>query len=146
MERLHGFPPLRTPTGRLFVPVRRREGGHLIRFFRTVLGRRTVVGFTSRARLARELGDDQACVELAEPTLRALAEPLGVTRLIVDPHLLTAPVPAQTILTSASLETEQLPPRAPIAPAARGRRGEVSPRRRASGPGSSAKEQDTYRS
>ncbi|MEV4927250.1 SAV_915 family protein [Streptomyces roseoverticillatus] len=99
MEPRHGSGPHPTSTGRLFVPVGKRRSVHLIRLFRTPLGGRTVIGFTSRARLAGELGDDQACVELAEPTLRALAEPLGVTRLIVDPHLVAAPLPAQTILS-----------------------------------------------
>ncbi|HJD83532.1 SAV_915 family protein [Kitasatospora aureofaciens] len=86
------------PTAKgLFVPVHERGRVHLIRLFRTPLGTRTVVGFTSRARLATALGGDQACVELAEPILRELVEPLGVTRLIVDPDLVAAPVPTRTV-------------------------------------------------
>ncbi|MEV5281589.1 MULTISPECIES: SAV_915 family protein [unclassified Streptomyces] len=106
MEPRHGAGPRRAPAGRLFVPVRRRRRGHLVRLFQTPMGGRAVVGFTSRARLAMALGDDQACVELAEPTLRALAEPLGVTRLIVDPHLVAAPVPVRSVPAFAS---ERLP-------------------------------------
>ncbi|WP_034091579.1 SAV_915 family protein [Streptacidiphilus albus] len=84
------------PDGRLFVPVRPRRGGRLLRLFQTPLGGRTVVGFTSQARLATALGEDQAWVELAEPALRALAEPLGVSCLIIDPHLVARPVAADT--------------------------------------------------
>ncbi|MGW8328547.1 SAV_915 family protein [Streptomyces sp. NPDC055897] len=102
MESRHGLGPRRAPAGRLFVPVSKRRRGHLIRLFRTPLGGRAAVGFTSRTRLAMALGDDHACVELAEPILRALAEPLGVTRLIVDPHLVAAPVPTKTILSLTS--------------------------------------------
>jgi len=88
----------RRPTAKLlFVPVRERGRVRLIRLFRTPLGTRTVVGFTSWARLAAALGDGHACVELAEPILRELVEPLGVTRLIVDPHLVAAPVPTGAV-------------------------------------------------
>ncbi|MER5546346.1 SAV_915 family protein [Streptomyces sp. NPDC002589] len=150
MQPRHGLGAQRAPAGRLFVPVRTGRRGHLIRLFRTPLGARTIVGFTTRARLATELGDGQACVELAEPILRALAEPLGVTRLIVDPYLVAAPVAAQTVLSYISqrppLQAEEASPRAAVAPVARGRHSEVSPRRRASGPGSLAGERGTYRS
>ncbi|MFI0811908.1 SAV_915 family protein [Streptomyces echinatus] len=150
MDPRHGLGPQRTSTTRLFVPVHRRRHVHLIRLFRTPPGGRTVVGFTSRARLAIELGDDQACVELAEPILRALAEPLGVTRLTVDPHLVAAPVPIETVLSFSPdrlpREAQAVPRQAAVAPVAHGTRSEVSPRRRASGPGSPAEERETYRS
>ncbi|WP_424890359.1 SAV_915 family protein [Streptomyces sp. XH2] len=94
MEPRQGVGAQYTPVGRLFVPVRPRPRGYLIRIFQAAPGGRTVVGFTSRARLATALGDGHACVELAEPMLRALAEPLGVMRLTVDPHLVGAPFPA----------------------------------------------------
>ncbi len=55
--------------------------------FRTPLGDRTAVAFTSKDRLAATLGPDQAWIRLAEPALRALAAPLGVTTFIVDPQL-----------------------------------------------------------
>ncbi|MFD4142683.1 MULTISPECIES: SAV_915 family protein [unclassified Streptomyces] len=60
---------------------------------RTPLGVRTAIGFTSQERLAAVLGEGQASVRLAEPALRALAEPLGITVLTVDPQF-TAPSPA----------------------------------------------------
>jgi hypothetical protein len=59
---------------------------------RTPLGHRTAVGFTSPARLGSVLGPRQSWVRLGEPALRALAAPLGVTALTVDPQL-SAPAP-----------------------------------------------------
>ncbi|MFE7773236.1 SAV_915 family protein [Streptomyces sp. NPDC057445] len=74
------------PAGPLFVPVRLGSaGGHQMRFMRTPLGVRTAVGFTSERRLKAVLGEDQSWVRLAEPALRALSEPLGVTTVTVDP-------------------------------------------------------------
>ncbi|MFD3310494.1 SAV_915 family protein [Streptomyces sp. NPDC058694] len=75
----------RVPAGLLFVPVRSGPVGCTARFFRTPLGGRTAVGFTSAARLTATLGTDQACIRLSEPALRALAAPLGITALTVDP-------------------------------------------------------------
>ncbi|MGY0020057.1 SAV_915 family protein [Streptomyces sp. YJ-C3] len=61
--------------------------------FRTPPGERTAVGFTSRERLAATLGPDQRWIRLGAPALRALAEPLGVTAVTVDPTF-SAPVTA----------------------------------------------------
>jgi hypothetical protein len=88
-------PAERAPAGLLHVPVRSGPAGCTARFFHTPLGGRTAVGFTSAAKLAATLGTDQASIRLSEPALRALAEPLGVTALTVDPsfssRLSTAP-------------------------------------------------------
>ncbi|MGW2015000.1 SAV_915 family protein [Streptomyces sp. NPDC001927] len=73
------------PAGPLFVPVRSGPAGCSARLFRTPLGRRTAVGFTTRAKLCATLGADHACIRLSEPALRALTAPLGVTDLTVDP-------------------------------------------------------------
>lgn len=78
-------PSERFPAGLLHVPVRSGPAGCTARFFRTPLGGRTAVGFTSAAKLTATLGTDQACIRLSEPALRALATPLGVTALTVDP-------------------------------------------------------------
>ncbi|MFG2346799.1 SAV_915 family protein [Streptomyces phaeochromogenes] len=75
----------RVPAGLLFVPVRPGPMGCTARFVRTPLGGRTAVGFTSAARLTATLGTGQACIRLSEPALRALAAPLGITALTVDP-------------------------------------------------------------
>jgi hypothetical protein len=85
----------RIPAGLLYVPVRSGPAGCTARFFRTPLGGRTAVGFTSAARLTATLGTEQACIRLSEPALRSLAAPLGVTALTVDPQL-SAPAPTET--------------------------------------------------
>ncbi|UQA94210.1 SAV_915 family protein [Streptomyces halobius] len=79
-------PSDRVPAGPLFVPVRSGPAGCTARLFRTPLGGRTVVGFTSQQRLAETLGGSQLWVTLSEPALRALAEPLGATIVTVDPR------------------------------------------------------------
>ncbi|WP_404868262.1 SAV_915 family protein [Kitasatospora griseola] len=86
-------PSERTPTGRLVVPVRSGPAGHTLRVFRTAVGDRTAVAFTSEQRLIAVLGPDHPWIALAEPALRALCEPLGITALTVDPPL-AAPAPA----------------------------------------------------
>ncbi|MFG2529425.1 SAV_915 family protein [Streptomyces sp. NPDC048516] len=83
-------PAERAPAGLLFVPVRSGPAGCTARLFRTPLGGRTAVGFTSRQRLAAALGSDQPWVRLSEPALRALAEPVGATDLTVDPRFAPA--------------------------------------------------------
>jgi hypothetical protein len=83
----------RVPAGRrLFVPVRSGPAGCTARFFRTAVGGRTAVAFTSRERLVRTLGPDQPWIRLSEPALRALGAPLGVGSLRIDPRL-SAPAP-----------------------------------------------------
>ena len=87
-------PPDRSPAGLLYVPVQPGTFGCVTRLFRTPLGEHTAVAFTSAGRLTTTLGPDQAWIRLAEPALRTLTAPLGVTALTVDPQL-TAPSPAQ---------------------------------------------------
>ncbi|MGK5642021.1 SAV_915 family protein [Streptomyces sp. URMC 126] len=74
----------------LYVPVRPCPVGFTLRVFRTPLGDRTAVAFSTPARLAACLGAHQPAVRLALPAVRALATPLGVTTVSVDPQL-TAP-------------------------------------------------------
>ncbi|MER7719270.1 SAV_915 family protein [Streptomyces flaveolus] len=83
------------PAGPLYVPVRPGPSGCTLRLFRTPLGRRTAVGFTSERGLITTLGAGQASIRLAEPALRALTAPLGVTTVTVDPQF-TAPAVAST--------------------------------------------------
>ncbi|GAA4991144.1 SAV_915 family protein [Kitasatospora paranensis] len=75
------------PAGRLLVPVRPGPLGDTARLFRTPLGARTAVAFTSPGRLVAALGTAQPWITLAEPVLRSLTGPLGVTSPIVDPPL-----------------------------------------------------------
>ncbi|MEU6846568.1 SAV_915 family protein [Streptomyces sp. NPDC046716] len=86
-------PAERFPAGPLFVPVRPGPFGYAARLFRTPLGGRTAVGFTSERALAATLGADQPWIRLAEPALRAMTAPLGAATVTVDPQL-TAPAPA----------------------------------------------------
>ncbi|MET8767257.1 SAV_915 family protein [Streptomyces sp. NPDC004658] len=85
-------PSDRPPAGPLYVPVRPGPCGCAARLFRTPLGDRTAVGFSSASRLTATLGAGQAWIRLAEPALRALTAPLGITTVTVDPQL-TAPAP-----------------------------------------------------
>lgn len=73
------------PAGLLYVPVRSGPAGCTARLFRTPLGGRTAVGFTSPQRLAEVLGSGQPWVRLSEAALRTLAEPVGARALTVDP-------------------------------------------------------------
>ncbi|WP_405700009.1 SAV_915 family protein [Streptomyces sp. NBC_00069] len=65
----------------------------VVRLFRTPLGARTAVGYTSPDRLVAALGVEQPWIRLSESSLRAMAEPLGVSLLTVDPTF-TAPAVA----------------------------------------------------
>ncbi|WP_369375348.1 SAV_915 family protein [Streptomyces sp. cg36] len=95
-------PDERRPAGPLYVPVRLGSaGGQQLRFVRTPLGVRSAVGFTSAARLHAVLGAGQCWIRLAEPALRALAAPLGVTTLTLDPQLM-APAPSGARRTPAA--------------------------------------------
>ncbi|EGX56673.1 hypothetical protein SZN_26611 [Streptomyces zinciresistens K42] len=86
-------PADRSPAGPLYVPVRPGPAACAARLFRTPLGGRTAVGFTSPGRLAATLGSEQPWIRLCESALRALAAPLGVTTVTVDPQF-CAPAPA----------------------------------------------------
>ncbi|UQI49459.1 hypothetical protein M1P56_23830 [Streptomyces sp. HU2014] len=74
----------------MYVPVRPCPSGFALRVFRSPLGDRTAVAFTTERRLSDVLGPGQPSVRLALPAVRALAEPLGVVLVSVDPQL-TAP-------------------------------------------------------
>ncbi|MGW3244154.1 SAV_915 family protein [Streptomyces sp. NPDC001070] len=75
--------------------------------FRTPLGGRTAVGFTTPERLAETLGSDQRWITLSEHGLRALARPLGVTALTVDPQL-AAPAVSDAPDTGRRLDPQTL--------------------------------------
>lgn len=90
--------------GALYVPVRPGPAGYAARLFRTPLGERTAVGFTTLRRLTTTLGPGQAWIKLSEPALRALTTPLGITRLLLNPSLA-----ASTATPSALAAAPQLP-------------------------------------
>ncbi|MFD5114557.1 SAV_915 family protein [Streptomyces sp. NPDC058391] len=102
--------------GPLYVPVRLcSAGGHQLRFARTPLGARTAIGFTSRRRLAAVLGEQQRWIRLAEPALRALAEPLGAALVTVDPQM-SAPAVGPRPATSqpCARRAQDLPEAMPV--------------------------------
>ncbi|WJV50261.1 SAV_915 family protein [Streptomyces flavofungini] len=111
-------PSERGPAGPLFVPVRPGPAGCVARLFRTPVGGRTAVAFTTPQRLTDELGARQPWIRLSEPALRALTEPLGVPGVTVDPCL--TPGSAATIRTSATTV------RTPDSPASRRTRASSS--------------------
>lgn len=90
-------PSERCPAGLLYVPVRPGPAGCTARLFRTPPGGRTAVGFTSERRLTATLGPAQPWIRLAEPAVRALAEPLGVTALTVDPPCAAPALPVALV-------------------------------------------------
>ncbi|WP_330329179.1 hypothetical protein OHS33_05150 [Streptomyces sp. NBC_00536] len=99
------------PAGLLYVPTR-PGGAHLVvRLFRTPLGTRTAVGFTSPDRLAATLGAAQPWIRLSEAALRSMAAPLGADLLTVDPTL-TAP-PVASVAPAATGPAEEPAPQAP---------------------------------
>ncbi|WP_405584450.1 SAV_915 family protein [Streptomyces sp. NBC_01190] len=118
----------RVPAGHpLYVPVRSGPLGYAARFFRTPLGGRTAVAFTSEQRLIRTLGAGQEWIRLSEPALRALAAPLGVATLRIDPRL---SAPAARHAGSLPLGLSEPTP-APVAEPARAAVGVAEPVRAA---------------
>ncbi|MBT2385136.1 SAV_915 family protein [Streptomyces sp. ISL-11] len=89
-EPSHPAGPASAPP--LYVPVRPCAGGYALRVFRSPLGTRTAVAFTTQRRLSDVLGPGQRSVRLALPAVRALAAPLGVELVSVDPRLTAPPV------------------------------------------------------
>ncbi|GGX43721.1 SAV_915 family protein [Streptomyces chryseus] len=83
-------PEERVPAGLLYVPVRPGGAEVVVRLFRTPLGARTAVGFTTEERLASTLGGTQSWIRLSESALRGMTEPLGAALVTVDPTI-TAP-------------------------------------------------------
>ncbi|WP_329173669.1 SAV_915 family protein [Streptomyces sp. NBC_01477] len=75
----------------LYVPVRSGPAGVVVRLWRTPVGTRTAVAFTTDQRLRAALGPCQRWIRLSDSALRRLAEPLGATALTVDPLLFSRP-------------------------------------------------------
>ncbi|WP_329561445.1 SAV_915 family protein [Kitasatospora sp. NBC_01266] len=114
-QRQDAEPNEPVPTGQLLVPVRSGPLGHTPRFFRSPLGARTAVAFSTEQRLTEVLGADQPWITLAEPALRALAEPLGITALTVDPRVAApGPSPLPTRLPAPSPLPAPLPVPTPL--------------------------------
>ncbi|MFD5144319.1 SAV_915 family protein [Streptomyces sp. NPDC058401] len=102
-------PEERIPAGPLYVPARPGGAHQVVRLFRTPLGTRTAVGFTSPARLAATLGAEQPWIRLSETALRAMARPLGISSLTVDPTLTAPPVAAEATARTVGAPLPQAP-------------------------------------
>ncbi len=79
-------------TRRVYVPLNEGECSVSLRLFRDRGGERCAVGFTRSDRMAELLGPEQPCYRLTVRSVRELAAQRGVTRLILDPALVAAPV------------------------------------------------------
>ncbi|CAG6396088.1 hypothetical protein NMG29_14220 [Streptomyces cocklensis] len=77
----------------LYVPVRNGPAGLVVRLWRTPVGTRTAVAFTTDQRLRAALGPCHGWIRLSESALRRLAEPLGTTAVTVDPLLFSRDLP-----------------------------------------------------
>ncbi len=97
-------PSDRFPAGPLFIPVRPGPSWNVMCMFRTPLGARTVIGFTSERRLIATLGSEQPWIRLAESALRALTVSLGVATITVDPQFTArAPRPLNPVDSAHAL-------------------------------------------
>lgn len=79
-------------TCRLYVPLRDAGCGVSLRLFRDRGGERCAVGFTRLESMVELLGPDQQYYRLTARSVRELAGQRDVTRLIVDPVMVGAPV------------------------------------------------------
>ncbi|MFE5562474.1 SAV_915 family protein [Streptomyces sp. NPDC056544] len=102
-------PEERVPAGPLYVPVLPGRAEVVVRLFRTPLGARTAVGFTSAERLAATLGAGHSWIRLSESALRAMAEPVGASLLTVDPTLTAPAVSGTAAGTAAGTATTPVP-------------------------------------
>jgi hypothetical protein len=77
----------------MVVPVRTGSGMASLRCGRLPDGRRVGIAFTTEARLIEVMGADQPWIHLHERAVRAMLAPLGVTRIQVDPGVVTPNLP-----------------------------------------------------
>ncbi|MCX4783127.1 SAV_915 family protein [Streptomyces sp. NBC_01264] len=102
--------PVRVPTGPvpagpLYVPVLPGRAEVVVRLFRTPLGARTAVGFTTAERLTATLGAGRPWIRLSESALRAIAGPVGAALLTVDPTLTAPAVTAPAMAVTGPVST-----------------------------------------
>jgi hypothetical protein len=80
-------------TGLMVVPVRTGSGMAGLRCGRLPSGERVGIAFTTEARLARVMGAGQPWIHMSARAMEEMLAPLGVTRIQVDPSLITASLP-----------------------------------------------------
>jgi hypothetical protein len=79
----------------MVVPVRTGSGMASLRCGRLPDGRRVGIAFTTEAGLIEVMGADQPWIHLDVRAMRAMLAPLGVTRIQVDPGVVTPNLPVQ---------------------------------------------------
>jgi hypothetical protein len=77
----------------LVVPVRTRSGMAAIQCGRLPSGEPVGVAFTSEGRLASVMGAGQPWIRLSHVAMKGMLEPIGVTRIQIDPELIAALYP-----------------------------------------------------
>ncbi len=80
-------------TRRMVVPVRTVPGMVSLRCGRLPTGERVGIAFSTEARLAAVMGAGQLWTQLSEQAMEEMLAPLGVTRIQVDPGLVTTAPP-----------------------------------------------------
>jgi hypothetical protein len=78
----------------LVVPVRSRSGMASIQCSRLPTGQAVGVAFTSENRLTSVMGAGQPWIRLSEQAMKDMLEPLGVSRIQVDPGLIAMRYPS----------------------------------------------------
>jgi hypothetical protein len=78
----------------LVVPVRTRSGMASIQCGRLPTGQPVGVAFTSEGHLASVMGAGQPWIRLSLAVMKEMLEPLGVTRIQVDPGLIATLYPS----------------------------------------------------
>ncbi len=78
----------------MVVPVRTGSGMVCcLRCGRLPTGERVGIAFTTEANLAAVMGAGQPWIHISEQAMEEMLAPLGVTRIQVDPGLITASLP-----------------------------------------------------
>lgn len=80
-------------TGQMIVPVRTVSGMVSLRCGRLPAGERAGIAFTTEALLVAAMGAGQPWIQVSERALREMLEPLGITRIQVDPGMIAASLP-----------------------------------------------------
>ena len=80
-------------TGRMVVPVRTVPGMVSLRCGHLPAGERVGIAFTTEAHLAEVMGAGQPWIQLSERAMEEMLAPLGITRIQVDPGLVTKSPP-----------------------------------------------------
>lgn len=80
-------------TGSMVVPVRTGSGTVSLRCGRLPTGEHVGIAFTTEARLRTVMGAGQPWIQISEQAMEEMLAPLGITRIQVDPGLVTARPP-----------------------------------------------------